>query len=368
MKIQLRRDNLESLTLIQILMRELNEKNWIFSYQINIKNQIIHLFFVWKSSKILLQSNFEVLVMNCIYKMNRYKMSLLIICEQIELNINFYVEFCFMIKEKIENYIWTLKQLKIIFKELQLSDLVVFVIDMKKRLMIVRFLIFFVFNHLLCIWHINNNVLIKCKKNFVIKEKWDTFFANWKEIMYVFSKSEYQNIWNRFSNKYNFSHSDCIEYLIETYIAHYHRRFVKCYIDQILHFETTMTSRNKDEHAALKRHLEISIENLKIVTESIKLLLINQTHNQVLALNNVKLRYSAHLRKLIFKQISAFVISTVINLMLFQYQLLTKRLIAFSRCTNTFIKTMRLSCNHRMQKRMYAQKNVLIENIHFHWW
>jgi hypothetical protein len=117
LRAQLRRDDLRSLTLIQILMRELNENDWTFSFQKNSQNQIIHLFFVKNISKELLKSNFEMLIMNCTYKINkydlimskwrkseliiRYKISLLIISEQTALHTNFYVVFCFRSKKKM---------------------------------------------------------------------------------------------------------------------------------------------------------------------------------------------------------------------------------------------------------------------------
>jgi hypothetical protein len=349
-------------------MRELDrEDDWKFSFQKNNHNQISHLFFSKKFSHNILRFNFEVLVLDCTYKTNRYKMSLLIIFEQIALHRNFYVTFCFMIREKSDDYFWAFDQLKLLYRQLKISDFMIFVIDMKKALMSARYLIFSQFNHLLCIWHINNNVLINCKKKFFTKETWEKFFSKWKEMMYASFDREFREMWSRFSNKYNLSHEDCIEYLIVTYIEHYRCRFVKCYTDEILHFETTMTFRSESEHAQLKRHLESSIENLKIVMNNIKLLLINQIHDHIIALDEVKNRYSAHLRKFIFQQVFAFVALNVINLMMSQYQLLTNQTTAFSRCTNVFTKTMRLSCSHKMQKRLYEKNNLLIEDVHSHW-
>ena len=55
-------------------------------------------------SQILLKQNHEVLIMNCIYKINRYKMSLFIINDQIVMHINFYVGFCFIAKETNSDY------------------------------------------------------------------------------------------------------------------------------------------------------------------------------------------------------------------------------------------------------------------------
>jgi hypothetical protein len=104
MKAQLRRDDLESLTFIQTLMRELNQDDWKSSFQKNDRNQINHLFFSKKSSHIILRFNYEILILDCTYKTNKFKMSLLIIFEQICLHRNFYVTFCFMTREKIADY------------------------------------------------------------------------------------------------------------------------------------------------------------------------------------------------------------------------------------------------------------------------
>ncbi len=84
---------------------------------------------------------------------------------------------------------------------------------------------------------------------------------------------------NRFVDRYNLNHDECINYLYDTYIRNYRRRFIKCYTNQVLHFDTTVTSRGEDEHAVLKRQLESSIDDLKTVMNEINLLLINEHHN-----------------------------------------------------------------------------------------
>jgi hypothetical protein len=151
LKAKLRRENLESLTLIQALMRELNQDDWISFFSKNARNQITHLFYIKESCQFILKINHEVLVLNCTYKINKYKISLLIISEQTRLHVNFYVAFCFMTSKKINDYSWALNQLKTLYARLKFSRLVVFVIDMKKDLMIARYLILSDFNHLFCI-------------------------------------------------------------------------------------------------------------------------------------------------------------------------------------------------------------------------
>ena len=53
----------------------------------------------------LLHLNIKILIINCIYKTNKYKIFLLIIIEIIVLNIIFYVDFCFIKKENYNNYV-----------------------------------------------------------------------------------------------------------------------------------------------------------------------------------------------------------------------------------------------------------------------
>ncbi len=82
LKIELRRNDLDSLSSMQALMNQFNIDDWFFAYQKNRRDQITHLFFFFiRSSQIILKNNFEVLVMNCIYKINKYKMFLFIVSD-----------------------------------------------------------------------------------------------------------------------------------------------------------------------------------------------------------------------------------------------------------------------------------------------
>ena len=55
--------------------------------------------------KKLLKINLKILIMNCIYKINRFKLSLLVIFEVTALNIRFYIVFVFMLHEIAIDYI-----------------------------------------------------------------------------------------------------------------------------------------------------------------------------------------------------------------------------------------------------------------------
>ena len=83
--------------------------------------QVKHLFFARKSSQLILRFNYEMLILDVIYKTNRYKLSLFIIIEITTLNFFFYVGFIFMKLKYISNYVWIMKQLKALYDEFKIS-------------------------------------------------------------------------------------------------------------------------------------------------------------------------------------------------------------------------------------------------------
>ena len=56
----------------------------------------------------MLVQNFKIFIINCIYKINKYKILLLIIIGVINLNISFYINFYFLNNKYIENFVWIL--------------------------------------------------------------------------------------------------------------------------------------------------------------------------------------------------------------------------------------------------------------------
>jgi hypothetical protein len=105
-------------------------------------------------------------VMNCTYKINKYKMSLFIVSDQIALHNIFYVIFCFMTKEKKNDYVWVLKQLKRLYQQLQLSDSTVLLTNMKKDNLNVWFNFFLKTNHwlkkilwMIVVWFFSSQII-----------------------------------------------------------------------------------------------------------------------------------------------------------------------------------------------------------------
>jgi HJR/Mrr/RecB family endonuclease len=90
----------------------------------------------------------------------------------------------------------------------------------------------------------------------------------------------------------------------------------------MLHFDTTMTSRDEDSHAILKQQLSKSTDDLKTIVNDINLMLINELQNYRIALDDDRMRYLMKLRKSIFEQLIFFVTTNALRKILSQYKLM----------------------------------------------
>ena len=225
--------------------------------------------------------------MDCTYKTNRFKMPLLIIGGQTALHTTFYVAFYFMHEETNESYIWAMTRLKVLYSQLELSSPTTTVTDMDRGLMSAFELILPSTSHLLCIWHINKNVLAHCKKSFST-EAWEVFYGRWKSLIKADSEPNFEELWGQFRITYNRTHANLVKYLNATYIS-FRQRFVKCWTDRVRHIETTTTSRGEGGHAVLKRQLGTSNGDLKAAVDGVALLLTNELHNHLIAINSARI-------------------------------------------------------------------------------
>ncbi len=148
----IRRKILESLTLTQFLLKNLNRDNWYYKYQIiSLTHEITHLFFVEKHTSKLLKNNWEVLLMNCIYKINRYKLLLLVIVDHISLSTIFYVDFAFLTRETEKNFSWMLETFQKYLRKKNILISKILKTNRDVRLINVSHLIFSTIRHFLCI-------------------------------------------------------------------------------------------------------------------------------------------------------------------------------------------------------------------------
>ncbi len=193
------------------------------------------------------------------------------------------------------------------------------------------------------------------------------FIVEWEKMIYSSTKNKFNKTWTSFLTEYVL-YEHCVKYLRFIYIVEFRSRFVICYINKILHFEITIIFRSEDAHVVLKKRLEFFSEDLKTVIKNVDLFLMNEYQNYRLKITNKKTRYSLNLRKKVFQQLFAYINHYALRKISHQYDLLTKWLTIIKACINVFIIIIKLSCNHKIQKQLYSENDViLLKNVHLHW-
>ena len=109
------------------------------------------------------------------------------------LGTSFYIAFAFLESEEEVDFIWVLEKLKALYRHLGLRDPCVIVIDRDLVLMNAIAIVFAMAVILLCIWHINMNVLKHCKPAFYTQEKWEIFYNAWRKVVQAPNEDEYKS-------------------------------------------------------------------------------------------------------------------------------------------------------------------------------
>ena len=89
--------------------------------------------------------------MDCIYKINKYRMSLLVMMSHTVLGTSFYIAFAFLVSKEEKDFVWVLTMLQALYRHLGLSDSSVVVIDQDLALMNIIARVFTLTVVLLCI-------------------------------------------------------------------------------------------------------------------------------------------------------------------------------------------------------------------------
>jgi hypothetical protein len=119
---------------------------------------LTHLFVFHGLHRKLFMANFKVLILDLIYRINRYKIPLVNIIGIIFCNKSFWAGSAFIPSEKVLDFEYVFKTIKKIYDIAKLPYFTIFVIDGDSHIAIAIGRVFFNVNHIFCIWHVNGNI------------------------------------------------------------------------------------------------------------------------------------------------------------------------------------------------------------------
>jgi len=218
-KKKIRGERLGKYTPTQALLKHLDHDNWFVKVKLRKDTkEIRRLFFINKKSGHILSKNSEILIMDCTYKTNKYRMPLLTIVGHTSIGITFHVGFAFLESERPEDYAWVLRHLKDAYGALGLPDPDIIVTDRDLALMQAIKEVFPTTDALLCIWHVNKNILKNCKGSFVTDAEWADFEAAWHQVLFAHTEEECHAAWEAMLTRYSRTNKEDLDYIYSTWV------------------------------------------------------------------------------------------------------------------------------------------------------
>ena len=157
----IRERHLNGRSSIETLLDELSAGDWIFAVKKDNSNHVQNLFFAHQKQVELLLANPDVLLMDCTYRTNRYKLPLLHILGCTNLQTFFSAGFCFLSSETQADYHWAIANFLL---KTGVQPPRVFISDQEEALKIAARSLIPEVPQLLCVWHINKNVQTKAQQ------------------------------------------------------------------------------------------------------------------------------------------------------------------------------------------------------------
>ena len=105
---------------------------------------------------------------------------------------------------------------------------------------------------MICVWHIQKNVLANCKKHFSSGEEFEEFLRTWNELMFAKTLDDYESAYGCLAS-YKDTHNAAFLYVSNTWLP-LKERFVACMLN-IRHFGSSTTSRAEGSHHAVKSYI-----------------------------------------------------------------------------------------------------------------
>lgn len=373
---QLRREKLARLTPVQRLLQELRTSDqWFTTHQLDGCEQLTHLFFAFKPSLYLLEMYPDVLFIDCTYKINKYDIPLCIFSGVTGCNKSFYIGFAFLRYEDIESYHWVVSQVKELYSRVgQAAGPDVVLTDKEDALIAALQEVMPGSYHMLCIWHINKNVLGRATKFFPTLEQVEAWMDLWYKVCQAPTLAEYEQARGELQIADPPRIPDHRNSLFESVDKEYlcsgnNQKHCYYWTNCITHFNKRVISTAEEGHANIKRALESTLGDLPEVVAAIKenvedqLRKIHLQHTQDKN-GNIKASLNIGMFRYLRHEISEYALDLMAT-----HALGVNADSVLVPCTGVFTKTLGLPCKHMIQDTFrHPDRPLLREDLHPHWW
>lgn len=237
---------------------------------------------------VLAQKFAGAILIDCTYKTNKYNFPMLHVVSRSSTGATFTFAFAFMKQETTVYYAKALDMLLDLVPGLRTTAKVV-VTDADAALNAALKQVVPEWKHLLCLWHINQNIKANCRKG-LSKEEWEVFQDYWSQGVYAGTRSEYEDALTNFSKEFEGDDTFGALWTYSTSRLKDKKKFVSFYTKRHLHLGNTSTSRVEGAHRQLMRELRTARADLYRVVQILRTAMNNQQHHVLEELNLQRVR------------------------------------------------------------------------------
>jgi hypothetical protein len=193
---------LQGISPIMHLNQSLTKSDFTTTTKVNDNGKLQGIFFCRSRSVELLSSYHYILLLDCTYKTNKYKMPLLHIAGVTGANKTFTVAFCFIAEETQSFYEWALESLLNIFNSHKIPLPQVILTDREQSL--INSLPSFAPDsyHMLCTWHIQKNLVTNSAKTIKNKQEEAQMLQHWSNLFQMKDQSDFCASFGKFALEY----------------------------------------------------------------------------------------------------------------------------------------------------------------------
>ena len=353
-----KRRNLNGRSPLQSLLQSFEEENCFSSLSQDNNRELTRLFFSFPSQIEIYRKHSDIVMADCTYKTNRYKMPLLHFIGLSNVGKSFSIAFCFLKSEGQEDYVWSLQEFKNCFGVIPN----IFVTDQEDALIKAGAVVFPSAYHLLCIWHLNKNLLKNCMNLFQPLDEYDyeCFSKDWNTLIYLHSVDEFELNYLNFKHKYS-AFPRAVSY-VERNLYPLKSKFVSAWTDKYRHFGSTSTSRAEGLHSQIKRYIVSSREDFLGVCRALKLAVANQ-------INEIKIMVEQ--QKIVSHFCFNDFFSNVKNkISLYALDLALKQLKLdrpLKECTGSFSQIYGIPCGHALDLKIFQREKLEVSDFAQQW-
>jgi histone-lysine N-methyltransferase SETD2 len=268
--------------------------------------------------------------------------------------------FAFLASEVEAEYTWALRAFSSI-----VASPVTIVTDRELALMNAIVNVFSSARNLLCIWHVNKNIVANRQKFNWQGDGFEDFLSGWNSLVASKTIQEYEDTLRNFEISWNPSNPAAVQYIQETWLCH-KEKIVCCWTNQVLHCGTSSTSRGEGNHFVVKRNLKIANGDFLMVFDRLDRFLSLQ-HRDLETRKEKQKKKVSHRHKLpLYKGVLKLVSQYALDMARDQFRMIEDMAVD-DICSGTLRASYGIPCKHEIRHMIGEGRRLTLQDFNDQW-